>query len=58
MRAFRLAEALWERFGEAARRAGSDRGSVLREFVRWYVGEAGAKMPRRPSPNTPEAPEE
>jgi hypothetical protein len=48
MRAFRLAEAMWAKFGEAAARAGTDRGSILREFIRWYVGEPGAKMPRRP----------
>jgi hypothetical protein len=48
MRAFRLAEAMWVKFGEAATRAGADRGSILREFIRWYVGEPGAKVPRRP----------
>lgn len=48
MRAFRLAEALWIRFGEAAKAAGTDRGSLLREFVKWYIGEAGAKIPKKP----------
>lgn len=38
---------LWEQFGEVAE---PDRSSVLREFIRWYVRERGAKLPRRPEP--------
>ena len=48
MRAFRLAEALWDTFGEAAKKAGTDRGTLLREFVKWYIRLPGAKMPPRP----------
>lgn len=48
MRAFRLAEALWVRFGEAAERAGTDRGTLLRAFVRWFLREPGAELPPRP----------
>lgn len=48
MRAFRLAEHLWIRFGEAAERAGTDRGTLLRAFVSWYLREPGAKLPDRP----------
>lgn len=36
---------LWERFGAVAQ---PDRSSTLREFMRWYVREPGAKMPKRP----------
>lgn len=36
---------LWRRFGELAQ---PDRSTVLREYVRWYVGEKGATIPRRP----------
>lgn len=45
-RAFRLDDlGLWDRFGAVAR---PDRSTVLRAFVRWYVREPGAKLPRRP----------
>jgi hypothetical protein len=36
---------LWAAFGE---RADPDRSSVLREFMRWYTGQPGAKIPRPP----------
>lgn len=36
---------LWERFGELA---DPDRSTVLREFVRWYVRDPEARLPRRP----------
>jgi len=48
MRAFRLAENLWIKFGEAAAAAGVDRGTLLRAFVAWYLREPGAKLPDRP----------
>jgi hypothetical protein len=44
----RVDEALWDRFAEAATVDESDRSAVLREFIRWYIREPGAKMPRRP----------
>jgi len=43
---------LWEEFGKVAE---PDRSAVLRDFVRWYIREPGAKMPRRPDPSAPEA---
>ena len=46
---------LWERFGEAAKQNKLDRSTVLRDFMRWYVHEVGAKMPKRPTAT--EAPE-
>lgn len=49
----RIDEALWESLDKAARAAGTDRSSVLREFARWYVHEKGAKMPRRPAQEGP-----
>jgi hypothetical protein len=42
----RVDEALWERFGEIAE---PDRSTVIRDFIRWYVREADACNPRRPS---------
>jgi hypothetical protein len=44
----RVDEALWEQFGEQAVRAGGDRSALLRDFMRWFVREQGAKMPKRP----------
>jgi hypothetical protein len=41
----RMGGDLWKRFGEVAE---PDRSAILREFVRWFVRETGAKMPRRP----------
>lgn len=46
--AIRVPENLWLRFGEATATAGTDRSAVMREFIRWYTREQGAKMPRRP----------
>lgn len=49
---FRADGALWEKFGEAVKRGPdpeADMSKVLRQFLRWYVGEPGAKLPERPS---------
>jgi hypothetical protein len=42
----RIDEDLWNRFGQVAE---PDRSTVLREFIRWYVGEPGTKAPKRPA---------
>ncbi|MDG4788074.1 hypothetical protein O7626_19370 [Micromonospora sp. WMMD1102] len=47
-RPIRIDPTLWERFGRAVALLGGDRSGVLREFIRWYVREPGAKMPKRP----------
>lgn len=39
---------LWNRLGEVASAAGTDRTAIIREFVRWFVREPGAKLPPRP----------
>jgi hypothetical protein len=41
----RMGADLWRAFGEVAE---PDRSAVVREFIRWYVREPGAKMPHRP----------
>jgi hypothetical protein len=41
---------LWDRFGALAE---PDRSAVIREFVRWFVREPGAKLPQRPRPESP-----
>jgi hypothetical protein len=52
-RALRVEDDLWGAFGDAVARQGEpDRSTVTREFIRWYVGEPGAKMPRRPPKDT------
>lgn len=43
----RVDKELWEAFGKVA---DPDRSTVLRDFIRWYTGEVGAKMPRRRQP--------
>lgn len=44
----RVDEELWTRFGAQAEAAGTDRSTLLREFMRWYAREQGARMPKRP----------
>lgn len=54
LRRFRTTDELWERFANAVDRSGdpeADMSKVLRQFVRWYIGEPGAKMPERPEPD-------
>lgn len=46
-RPIRIDLELWDRFGQIAE---PDRSTVLRDFIRWYVREPGAKMPKRPTP--------
>lgn len=48
-RKFRLEDdAEWWAFEAAARRQGTDRSSLLRDFIAYYLRRPGAKMPRRP----------
>jgi hypothetical protein len=51
LRKFRADNELWEKFNNAVQRspdAEADMSKVLRQFVRWYAGEPGAKLPERP----------
>lgn len=51
----RIDEALWRQFDAARTRADKkDRSEVIREFIRWYVREPGAKLPKRPSDAAPD----
>lgn len=49
----RMPKSEWERFEEATRfvhKGGrSPRGQVIRELMRWYMREPGAKQPERPA---------
>ena len=51
-RNLRIDDDLWDSFGEAIERASPefDRSAVMRQLIRWYVGEPGAKLPDRPEP--------
>lgn len=44
-RPIRVDDDLWTKFG---RLVGRDRSDVVRQFIRWYVREPGAKLPQRP----------
>ena len=44
-RAIRVDDDLWAAFGDAT----DDRSGTIRGFIRWYVRQPGAKMPKRPS---------
>lgn len=43
---FRFDQKLWERFGRVVGTRG--RSAILGAFVRWYLREPGAKLPKRP----------
>lgn len=38
---------LWDSFGEAADDVGSDRSALIRQFMRWFVGDSD-DLPSRP----------
>lgn len=52
-RTFRAEDWEWVPFGRAVKRAGEDKTSVLRQFLRWYAGLPGAELPQRPEPPEP-----
>jgi metal-responsive CopG/Arc/MetJ family transcriptional regulator len=43
-----MPDELWQRLGEVAQAAGTDRANVIRALIRWYIREPGAKLPNRP----------
>lgn len=48
-RQIRIPDEDWGDFAEAAKQEGSDRATLVREFIRWYLRRPGAKMPQRPA---------
>jgi hypothetical protein len=49
----------WYEFDEAAKSMDTERATLIREFIAWYLRKPGAKMPVRPAAvSTPPAPEE
>jgi hypothetical protein len=47
-RTIRVDDDLWNRAGDEAHKVGTDRATVIKEFLRWYVGEPDADLPARP----------
>lgn len=41
----------WQEFDDAAKgqHPPTDRATLVREFIRWYLRKPGAKLPRRPA---------
>lgn len=56
-RQFRVGDQ-WYAFDAATKAQGSDRATVLREFIDWYLREPGAKQPERPARDAWKAGEE
>ncbi|WP_137991236.1 hypothetical protein [Streptomyces vilmorinianum] len=48
-RQIRLPDELWLDFDPAAKSLGTERASIVRELIAWYLREPGAKLPERPS---------
>ncbi|MGF2208992.1 hypothetical protein [Streptomyces albidoflavus] len=38
----------WYDFDAAAKAQGTDRATVIRNFIAWYLRQPGAKLPERP----------
>lgn len=55
-RQMRIPDRDWYEFEEAAARAGTDRATLVREFIAWYLRRSGAKLPERPAAITRPAP--
>jgi hypothetical protein len=47
-RMVRISDDRWSKFGALV--GLRERSRVINEFVAWYVGEPGAKLPKRPKP--------
>jgi hypothetical protein len=45
--AIRVPAEVWQEFGEAAQQAGTDRSTLLRAWIEWYLNRPGAKPPKR-----------
>jgi hypothetical protein len=47
-RQIRIRDELWDRFAVATEHAGTDRSTMIREFVEWYVHEPNSRRMTRP----------
>jgi hypothetical protein len=53
-RQIRIGDA-WYDFDAAAKAMGTERATVIRELIDWYIREPGAKLPERPARTVIEA---
>ncbi|MCP2364310.1 hypothetical protein HD597_011330 [Nonomuraea thailandensis] len=52
----RVATTDWTDFGASATAQGTDRTKLINEFIAWYLGRPGARLPERPGSHAePEA---
>lgn len=49
-RQMRIDDETWADFGEAAKLLGTDRASLVREFIQWVLRRPGVKTPPRLTP--------
>jgi hypothetical protein len=47
-RSVRVSDEDWADLEAATGTLGSDRGTVIKQFIRWYLRRPGAKLPERP----------
>ena len=47
-RGVRLDDEDWNDLGDVAASMDRDRGWIIRQLVRWYLGREGAELPQRP----------
>lgn len=48
-RSIRVSDDKWDTLGKVAEAMGVDRAKAINHFIDWYLREAGAKLPERPS---------
>lgn len=48
LRSIRMEDELWRALEDAATANGTDRSSLVRQLVRWYLTVPGAQLPPRP----------
>lgn len=49
-RSVRVSNEDWADLETATGAFNSDRGTVIKQFIRWYLRRPGATLPRRPEP--------
>lgn len=51
-RSVRISDEDWADLEVATGVFGSDRGTVIKQFIRWYLRRPGAELPKRPGRGT------
>jgi hypothetical protein len=47
-RSVRISDEDWNDLGARTAEEGTDRGTVIKELIAWYLHRPGAKLPKRP----------